>query len=96
MKKILILSFLGLVYFTSLTAQIDTMATLVVSDNQEAELAYNKGVENYKLKNFDKSIENFTNAIKRKSNFYQAYYNRGNIKKELAKYKEALEDFNVV
>ena len=40
-------------------------------------LAYNKGIEQYKLSNYDKSIEYFKLAIKQEPKFADAYFNLG-------------------
>jgi len=53
--------------------KIDTNATIVVEKNQEAEIAYNRGIKNFNNKEYQAAIVNFSEAIKYKSNFAKAY-----------------------
>jgi hypothetical protein len=38
-------------------------STLVIDPNQEAEIAYNKGIENFQQKNYPEAIKMFDEAI---------------------------------
>ncbi len=52
----------------------------------------NSGLLNYKLRNFNKAVDDFTNAIAIDSNYYNAWYNSGLAKYKLADYTGAIAD----
>ena len=56
--------------------------------------AYNKGIEEYKLTNYDKAIESFQSAIKQDSRFSDAYFNLGILYDYFDNPKEAIIAFN--
>src|SRR6056297_169996 len=72
---------------------IDPSSTLVVAENQEAELAYNKGLELFSQKKYSDAIDKFNEAISFKKDFAKAYYNRGLSYIELGQNDKAVEDF---
>ena len=57
-------------------------------------LAYNKGLEEYKLSNYDKAIESFKLAIKQESGFADAYFNLGILYEYFSNFDSALIAFN--
>ncbi len=74
-------------------AELDTTKTVIVAENQEAEMAFNRGFDLFKNKKFNEAIAEFDVAIQIKPGFYQAYTNRGNAKLELHEFSEAIEDY---
>ena len=93
MKKILVFISSAILLCSLAYSQIDD-TTLVVAENQEAELAYNEGIKNFSKKKFRQALANFEQAIKFKPNFDKAYYNRGCVKSELKDFKGAISDFD--
>lgn len=57
-------------------------------------LAYNKGIEEYKLANYDKSIEAFKLAIKQEPMFADAHFNLGLMYDYFENPKNAIISFN--
>ncbi len=57
-------------------------------------LAYNKGIEEYKLSNYDASIDAFKSAIKQEPRFADAYFNLGILYDYFSDPKSALIAFN--
>lgn len=57
-------------------------------------LAYNKGIEEYRLSNYDKSIEAFKLAIKQEPRFADAYFNLGILYEYFSNTPNALIAFN--
>ena len=58
-----------------------------------AEAYYNRGTVLGKKGEYDKAIEDFTNAIKLKPDYAEAYNNRGNAWSEKGEYDKAIEDY---
>ena len=70
-----------------------------IPDNEKkystgAIFAYNKGIEEYKLTNYDKAIESFQSAIKQDDRFSDAYFNLGILYDYFDNPKEAIIAFN--
>ena len=61
-------------------AQEDTVNTIVVEANQEAELAYNKGISLMGEKQYKEAVAQFEEALKYNAQFRQAYVNMGSAK----------------
>lgn len=55
------------------------LAQPMVEPSNEAKLEYNRGVEYYKLEQYDKSMAAFRRAIELDPNYIDAYYNLGSI-----------------
>ena len=51
------------------------------------------GIIYLSLKDYEKSIESFTNAITLKDNLYQAYLNRGTAYSEIRDFQKAITDY---
>jgi len=94
MKKLFSLLLMFTCTGFTVIAQVRDDTTLVVAENQEAEVAYNKGIENYKNKLYQEAINNFTEAISYKVDFAKAYFNRGSVKAELKMLQDAITDFD--
>ena len=56
--------------------------------------AYNKGIEEYKLTNYDKAIESFKSAVMQDSKFSDAYFNLGILYDYFDNTPEAIIAFN--
>jgi tetratricopeptide (TPR) repeat protein len=95
MRPVLNLCFVCLLLF-ALNGYSQKDSTLVVLENQDAELAYNRGIENFSNKAYQEAIQAFTEAIKFKPDFNKAFFNRGNVYFEMQQYKDAVEDFKKV
>ena len=57
-------------------------------------LAYNKGVEYFKLSEYDKSIDSFKSAIKQENRFADAYFNLGVLYEYFDNIDGAIVSFN--
>ncbi|MEC4817471.1 MAG: tetratricopeptide repeat protein [Scytonema sp. PMC 1069.18] len=55
---------------------------------------YKQGHASYKVRDYEKAIENFSHAIEKQPNHAKAYVNRGNAHYNLKEYEAALSDFN--
>ncbi|HPY81737.1 MAG TPA: tetratricopeptide repeat protein, partial [Bacteroidales bacterium] len=62
---------------TVFSQQIDTASTVVVEQNQEAELAYNQGITHLTNKEYTEAIAQFNEALKYNPRFTRAYINLG-------------------
>jgi serine/threonine-protein kinase len=65
------------------------------SHNQKAKEFYDSGCENIKVKDYNKAIADFTDAIKLDSGFIQAYENRGVAKFYMHNNRGAAEDYTL-
>jgi tetratricopeptide (TPR) repeat protein len=92
MKKILLIG-LGLVWMNT-TAQDTVKIKTALTPEQEAENAYNVGLEYMSKKEFNGAIENFSKAISLNPLFDKAYTNRGFAKYENKGYDASILDFN--
>ena len=74
--------------------------TLFVSEKVNAESAvdfYKKGLKKFKeTKDYEGAIEDFTNAINKRSSYLDAYYYRGVAKARLGDYESAIVDYSKV
>ncbi len=95
MKRIIVILLLALGIGYA-QAQDDGLQTVIVAGNQEAELAYNKGIENFKKKKLDEAVRFFTEAISYKVDFAKAYFNRASAKSELGDLAGAMADYDKV
>ena len=104
MKRAIILSVLILANYLYSCAQVNTDTTKIsaVQDSvtainlmpsQEAELAYNSGIEKMKIGDYKTAIEHFDEALKLKPDWAKAFFNRAVAKKEKKMYQAAIEDF---
>lgn len=62
----------------------------------EAQLQYNKGIDYYKIGQYDRSIEAFRKAIEIDPNYIDAYYNLGSILEYLGQDEAALTVFKQI
>ena len=70
-------------------------STLVVADNQEAEVAFNAGNDFVAQKNYQEAINSFTKALSVNPKFTKAMVNRAFAKSEMADYNGAITDFTM-
>lgn len=87
MKKIFVIAFT----FISLLFNCSLATT-----NTEALLQYNRGIDYYKLGQYDESIVSFRKAITADPNFIDAYYNLGSVLEYLKQYDAALTVFKQI
>jgi Flp pilus assembly protein TadD len=76
-KKLLITSFLFCAAHIMLNAQTETINTIVIEQNQEAELAYNNGIQLLNAQQYGQAIQQFELAIRYNPQFLKAYINLG-------------------
>lgn len=68
-----------------------------IADNMtEAKLQYNKGIDFYKIGQYDRSMEAFRKAIELDPNYIDAYYNLGSILQYLGQDEAALTVFKQI
>ena len=91
MKFRLILLFLPLMSL-EMGAQGDTVR-VKFSDGQDAERAYNQGLQLFNSKNFQQAVDSFSKALTMKPEMEKAWYNRGLAYAGLNKQNEAIADF---
>ena len=80
MKKIIYLTILSLIPFVTILSQNKNVRT---AGGQDAEIAYNKGIQNFMSQDYAGAISELTIAISHKPDFGKAYYNRGVIRNEI-------------
>ncbi len=68
----------------------------VVGNAQNAVDWYNKGIDEYDEKNYEKAIEYYAKAISIDPNYTMAYNNRGSAYFFLKRYNEAIADYTKV
>ena len=73
---------------------IGLMTAKLIYDRNRAKTFNTKGFAYYHIKDYQKAIENYNQAIAIYKSYYQAYYNRGNVYYELKEYQKALDDYN--
>ena len=61
---------------------------------KDAEYYFNQGIVNSHESNYDKAIEDYTQAIKLDPNPAYAYNNRGTVKLKLGDYQGAIKDYD--
>lgn len=66
------------------------------NDMTEAKLEYNKGIDFYKIGQYDKSMDSFRKAIELDPEYIDAYYNLGSILEYLQQYEAALTIFKQI
>jgi len=66
---------------------------LLFAQNNNPILHNLSGIVYLSLKDYEKSIESFTNAITLKDNLYQAYLNRGTAYSEIRDFQKAITDY---
>ena len=72
---------------------LDSVTAINLMPSQEAELAYNLGIEKMKIGDYKTAIESFNEAIRLKPDWGKAYFNRAVAKKEKKMFQQAIEDF---
>ncbi len=73
-----------------------TLTPVLASSNTEAKLEYNKGIDFYKIGQYDKSMAAFRKAIELDPEFIDAYYNLGSILNYLGQDDAALTVFKQI
>ena len=73
-----------------------TVAPAFANDVTEAKLYYNKGIDFYKIGQYDKSMEAFRKAIDLDPEYIDAYYNLGSILEYLEQDEAALTVFKQI
>lgn len=73
-----------------------TVAPAFANDVTEAKLYYNKGIDFYKIGQYDKSMEAFRKAIDLDPEYIDAYYNLGSILEYLKQDEAALTVFRQI
>ncbi|MBQ8168878.1 tetratricopeptide repeat protein [bacterium] len=82
---------------TTLTILVLLSVTQAFASNvTEAKLEYNKGIDFYKIGQYDKSMEAFRRAIDLDPNYIDAYYNLGSILEYLKQDEAALTVFKQI
>lgn len=71
-------------------------SVLAVEPARQAVELYNKGIDLYQAGEVQKSIDSFNNAIKMAPDFYEAYYNLGQIQTSLKKWDDAIKTYNAI
>lgn len=90
MKKILIIT--AIILFSGLTTKVFAQS----SQNAEAVLHYNQGIDDYKSGLYDQAIEEFRTAAKLDPNYIDAYYNLGAVLEYMQQYDAALTVFKQI
>ncbi|HRS19254.1 MAG TPA: tetratricopeptide repeat protein, partial [Bacteroidales bacterium] len=95
-KKLLITSFLFCAAHIMLNAQTETINTIVIEQNQEAELAYNNGIQLLNAQQYGQAIQQFELAIRYNPQFLKAYINLGAAKTYTNDLDGAISAYNYV
>jgi len=64
------------------------------SKTEQAKQFFNEGIAKTYKGDFESALKDFDKAIEIKADFFEAYYQRGNVKFNLRQYKEAIMDFD--
>lgn len=83
---------LSILFILCLLAVVPTFA----NDITEAKLEYNKGIDFYKIGQYDRSMDAFRKAIDLDADYIDAYYNLGSILEYLEQYEAALTVFKQI
>lgn len=83
-----------LVFFTLALVAQNADSTIVVAENQDAELAFNAGNKALADKKYSLAITQYTKAIDFKPDFEKAYLNRAICYTEIQMYADAYNDYN--
>jgi|ERR1700757_4354367 len=94
MKKIFI-TLIAFVFCFTLQAQDTVKIKTALTPEQEAENAYNMGLETMGKKEYPAAIDNFTKAVTLNPTFEKAFLSRGFAKYESKNNAGAIEDFNL-
>lgn len=89
MKKRLIIT--ALIFIFGLSTKV-----LAQSQNADAVLHYNQGIDDYKSGLYDQAIEEFRTAAKLDPNYIDAYYNLGAVLEYMQQYDAALTVFKQI
>ena len=73
-----------------------TVIPTFADDMTEAKLEYNKGIDFYKIGQYDRSMDAFRKAINLDPEYIDAYYNLGSILEYLEQYEAALTVFKQI
>lgn len=92
MRKFIITALLILVVNSFVVAQAET----IFNPSNEAKLEYNRGMDYYKLGQYDRSMASFRRAIELDPNYIDAYYNLGSILEYLHQEDAALAIFKQI
>lgn len=92
MKHLLLLC-LGFMCLSTV-AQDTVKVKTVLTPEQEADLAYNDGLELITKKDYSTAVSQFSKAISFKPNFERAFYNRAVARHELRQFEESIQDYN--
>ena len=74
---------------------IDTASTLILAGNQDAEIAYNNGVQLLNEKKYHEAIKAFDEALRHNPNFYRARQNKAVAYSSLEQYNSAIEELRL-
>lgn len=84
-------------FYILLAALLLLSTTTAIADNMtEAKLQYNKGIDFYKIGQYDRSMEAFRKAIDLDPEYIDAYYNLGSILEYLGQDEAALTVFKQI
>jgi tetratricopeptide (TPR) repeat protein len=89
MKKISLILFTLLLVFSQLFSQVSD------KNKKNAKTAYNSAIENIKILNYKVALTYLDAAVDLDPGLKQALVQRGKVKVELGKYKEAMKDFTL-
>ncbi|HPH16382.1 MAG TPA: tetratricopeptide repeat protein, partial [Bacteroidales bacterium] len=95
-KKLIVLCCIMCGIQSIITAQIDTISTIVVEQNQEAELAYNNGIQYLNTEQYSLAVQQFELAIRHNPQFIKAYINLGAAKTFTNDTEGAISAYNYV
>src|SRR5512138_249733 len=65
-----------------------------LSPDQQSMIAYKRGSDEYQNGNYDKAVEEFTQAIQLNPKYAMAFYKRGDAFYKMDRDDEAINDFN--
>lgn len=80
-------------YDSDRTAISDTTSTLVLADDQEANVAFNDAVQLYQQGQYQAAIQSYSKALQMNPNLIDAYKGRGSSYVQLSNFKSAESDF---
>ncbi len=66
-----------MLFYSSIKAQDTVKIKSAITPEQQAEMAYNLGLDVLSKKDYNEAIENFSQALQLNPAFDKAYYNRG-------------------
>lgn len=93
MKTKLLILFAFFIILSSVVSAEDAVDVVIPSD---AKIEYNKGIDYYKLGQYDEAAASFRTAIRLAPDYINAYYNLGALLDYLQQYDEALAVFEQI